>query len=175
MGEMIALTAIEAISQYLPQAVHHGDDLAAREKVAFASYLGGIEMIVSGTVSQHSLEHSLSAFHQKLAHGAGLIMLSEAYFTYFIEHHACDARFIRLAQAMGFSQATEPMDFIYALKRLMEACDVTDLKMSDYGITPEEFPEMARIAKTAMAFLFNNDRMELSEEDVVKIYQMAYK
>lgn len=175
MSEMISLTAIEAISQYLPIAVKHGSDLKAREKVAFGSYLGGIEMVVSGTVSEHSMEHSLSAFRQELPHGAGLIMLSEAYFTYFIEHHVCDGRFIRLAQALGDTQATEPMDFIRALKRLQEDCGVHDLKMSDYDIKPEDFPEMARIAKSAMAFLFKNDRIELSEDDVVEIYTKAFR
>lgn len=175
MSEMIALTAIEAISQYLPIAVADGKNLTAREKVAFGSYLGGLEMVVCSTVSEHSMEHSLSAFHQELPHGAGLIMLSEAYFTYFIEHHVYDGRFIRLAQALGMTEATEPKDFITALLRLQKDCGVADLKMSDYGITPDEFPQMARIAKSAMAFLFKSDRIDLSEADVVEIYQKAYK
>ena len=175
MSEMISLTAIEAIARYLPIAVKDGKNLKAREKVAFASYLGGIEMVVCSTVSEHSMEHSLSSFHQELPHGAGLIMLSEAYFTYFIEHHVCDGRFVRLAQALGMTDATEPMDFITALKHLQNECGVGDLKMSDYGITPDEFPQMAHIAKTAMAFLFTSDRIDLSEEDVVEIYQKAYK
>lgn len=175
MSEMIALTAIEAISQYLPIAVADGKNLTAREKVAFGSYLGGLEMVVCSTVSEHSMEHSLSAFHQELPHGAGLIMLSEAYFTYFIEHHVCDGRFIRLAQVLGMTEATEPKDFITALLRLQKDCGVADLKMSDYGITPDEFPQMARIAKSAMAFLFKSDRIDLSEADVVEIYQKAYK
>ncbi len=175
MSEMIALTAIEAISQYLPIAVKDGKNLTAREKVAFGSYLGGLEMVVCSTVSEHSMEHSLSAFHQELPHGAGLIMLSESYFTYFIENHVCDGRFVRLAQALGMTEATEPKDFITALLQLQKDCGVADLKMSDYGITPDEFPQMARIAKSAMAFLFKSDRIDLSEDDVVEIYQKAYK
>lgn len=175
MSEMIALTAIEAISQYLPIAVKDGKNLTAREKVAFGSYLGGLEMVVCSTVSEHSMEHSLSAFHQELPHGAGLIMLSESYFTYFIEHHVCDGCFVRLAQALGMTEATEPKDFITALLQLQKDCGVADLKMSDYGITPDEFPQMARIAKSAMAFLFKSDRIDLSEDDVVEIYQKAYK
>lgn len=175
MSEMIALTAIEHLAAYLPRAVADGTDLEAREKVAFASYLGGVEMVVCSTVSEHSLEHSLSAFHQELPHGAGLIMLSEAYFTYFIEHHACDERFVRLAKALGKVDAAVPTDFISALKTLQQACGVAELKMSDYGIVPDEFPEMARIAKSAMAFLFASDRIPLSEADVVEIYENAYR
>jgi len=38
--------------------------------------------------------------------------------------------------------AREPMDFIRALEALQRACGVADLRMSDYGISPDEFPAM---------------------------------
>lgn len=160
MSEMVALEAIQQISAYLPEAVHNGGNMTARERVAFGNYLGGIEMCLSGNMSEHSLEHALSAYHQELPHGAGLIMLSKAYFSFMIEHHVCDERFIRLAQKMGIPHASTPADFIKALDRLIERCDVDGLKMSDYGIQPDEFPKMAENAKSAMGMLFGNDRIE---------------
>lgn len=160
MSEMVELEAIQQISAYLPEAVHNGGNMTARERVAFGNYLGGIEMCLSGNLSEHSLEHALSAYHQELPHGAGLIMLSKAYFSFMIEHHVCDERFIRLAQKMGIPHASTPADFIKALDRLIERCDVDGLKMSDYGIQPDEFPKMAENAKSAMGMLFGNDRIE---------------
>lgn len=160
MSEMVELKAIQQISAYLPEAVHNGGNMTARERVAFGNYLGGIEMCLSGNLSEHSLEHALSAYHQELPHGAGLIMLSKAYFSFMIEHHVCDERFIRLAQKMGIPHASTPADFIKALDRLIERCDVDGLKMSDYGIQPDEFPKMAENAKSAMGMLFGNDRIE---------------
>lgn len=50
------------------------------ETIAFGNSLSGVVMCVGTTSSQHSLEHALSAYHQDLPHGAGLIMLSKAYF-----------------------------------------------------------------------------------------------
>ena len=76
-------------------------------------------------------------------------MISKAYFSYFVNRHACDDRFVELARLLGMSEANKPEDFIAALVRLQEACGVADLKMSDYGITPDEFPQMARIAQVA--------------------------
>lgn len=32
----------------------------------------------------------MSAYHHDFPHGAGLIMISKAYFTHFIEKHVCD-------------------------------------------------------------------------------------
>jgi alcohol dehydrogenase len=117
----------------------------------------------------------MSAFHQELPHGAGLIMLSKAYFTFFIEKHVADERFIRMAQAMGMENAKEPIDFITTLVKLQEECGVADLKMSDYGITPDEFETLAINAKETMGKLFTVDRYELSVEDCVSIYKTAYK
>ena len=62
------------------------------------------------------LEHALSAYHPNLPHGAGLIMISKAYFSYFIRNHGCDDRFIELARLLGKSDADKPEDFITALR-----------------------------------------------------------
>lgn len=175
MSDMYALTAIENISRYLPRAVKDGNDMEAREHVAFANTLSGIVMTVGACTSQHSMEHAMSAYHQNLPHGAGLIMISKAYFTHFIEKHVCDDRFISMAQVMGMKDAKNPMDFIKALSKLQEDCGVFDLKMSDYGIQPSEFDTFAKNARDTMGGLFMCDRAELSQEECVAIYRASYK
>lgn len=80
------------------------------------------------------MEHPLSAYYHEIAHGAGLIMLSRAYYTHFVEHcPELHDRFIDMAKAMGKTDAKEPMDFVTALVDLQKACGVDELKMSDYG------------------------------------------
>jgi len=175
MSDMYALAAIENVGLNLAKAVKDGNDLDAREKVAFGSTISGIVMSVGATTSQHSLEHAMSAFHQELPHGAGLIMLSKAYFTHFINKQVCDDRFVRMAEAMGMEDAKDPMDFITMLIKLQEDCGVADLKMSDYGIKPEEFETLAKNAKETMGFLFTVDRSQLSIKDCVMIYEDSYK
>lgn len=175
MSDMYALTAIEHIGTYLARAVKDGADLEAREHVAFANTLSGVVMTLSGCTSEHSMEHAMSAYHHDLPHGAGLIMLSKAYFTHFIEKHACDERFIRMAKALGKSDASAPQDFITALADLQEQCGVADLKMSDYGIRPEEFMTLARNARATMGGLFACDRVPLSEEECAAIFEKAYR
>ena len=174
-AEMVELAAIRNIAEYLPRAVQDGQDIEARTKVAFANTMSGYSMEVCSCVSQHAMEHALSGYHQELPHGAGLIMISQQYFTRWIEEHVCDERFVELAKAMGISDAKEPMDFIAALKRLMTECRVDDLKMSDYGIRSEEFSQMAKDAKSTMGVLFFCDRFELTDDDVVHIYQKSYR
>ena len=175
MSDMYALTAIESVSHSLAAAVRDGSNMNAREKVAFGNTLSGLVMVTGSVSSQHSLEHALSAYHQDLPHGAGLIMLSKAYFTHFIHAHVCDDRFLKMAQVMGTADAKEPMDFIAALDKLQKDCGVADLKMSDYDIKPDEFETLAKNAKATMGRLFLCDRSELSLADCVKIYSEAYR
>lgn len=174
-AEMFELAAIRSIAQCLPRAVRDGSDLEARTKVAFANTMSGYSMEVCSCVSQHAMEHALSGHHQELPHGAGLIMISKAYFGRWIDEHVCDERFIELARALGRADARTPEDFLAALGELMEACGVADLRMSDYGIEPQEFAQMAVDAKETMGVLFFCDRFEMSDEDVVSIYEKSYR
>ncbi len=175
MSDMYAITAIENVARYLPRAVKDGNDLEARSHVAFGNTLSGTVMCVGTTSSQHSLEHAMSAYHQDLPHGAGLIILSRAYFSHLINAHVCDDRFVRMAQAMGMTGANRPEDFITALNQLLENCGVADLRMSDYGITPAEFSAFADNAMGPMGGLFACDRVALSKEDCIAIYEASYK
>ena len=175
MSDMYAITAIENVSRYLARAVKDGNDMEARSRVAFGNTLSGTVMCVGTTSSQHSLEHAMSAYHQNLPHGAGLIMLSRAYFGRLIDAHVCDERFIRMAQAMSMTDADKPEDFITVLNRLLEECGVAELKMSDYGITPDEFGAFADNAMGPMGGLFACDRITLNREDCIAIYQASYK
>lgn len=175
MSDMYAITAIENIGTYLPRAVKDGSDMEAREHVAFANTLSGVVMTISACTSEHSMEHAMSAYHHNLPHGAGLIMISKAYFTHFIEKHACDERFICMAQALGKKDAKEPMDFIAALYDLQKQCGVSELKMSDYGLNPNEFMTLAQNARETMGGLFACDPVTLSDADCVSIFEKSYR
>ena len=175
MSDMFARAAIENVGKYLARAINNGSDMEAREGMAFANSMSGYVMCVGSCTSEHSLEHALSAYHQELPHGAGLIMISKAYYTHMIKAGVRSERFVDMARFLGMKDAKEPIDFIKALDKLQHACGVGELKMSDYGIKPEEFKIMAKNAKDCMAALFNFDPAPLSLDDCVAIYQASYK
>lgn len=175
MGDMLALTAIKNIGKYLMLAVKDGTDLEAREGVAFANNLSGQVMTVSSCTSEHSMEHAMSAYHQELPHGAGLIMISAAYYQHFVDCHVCDERFITMARALGKEDAASPQDFVDMLVQLQKDCGVFDLKMSDFGIQEDELNTLAKNARETMGGLFTSDPCELSHEDCVAIYQKSFR
>ena len=175
MSDMYAITAIENVSRNLAKCVKDGSDIEARTKVAFGNTLSGSAMCVGACTSEHSLEHAMSAWHHELPHGAGLIMISLAFYQHFIDKHVCDDRFVKMAQAMGMEDASKPQDFITMLAKLQKECGVDGLRMSDYGIRPEEFETLAKNAMDTMGFLFQCDRSQLSVADCVEIYKKSYR
>lgn len=175
LSETIALSAIESIAKYLPRAVKDGNDLEAREYVAYGSTIAGMTMQLTSTTAQHSMEHAMSAYHHNLPHGAGLIIISKAFAEFFIEKHACDEQFIKMARVMGIPNANKPEDFVTALVQLQKDCGVDDLKMSDYGFTPEESMTLAVNARETMGGLFLANPCEMSDEECAGIFDKSYR
>lgn len=102
-------------------------------------------------------------------------MISKAYFTAVINKHVCDDRFVNMAQFLGKADAQKPEDFITALTDLQKACGVADLRMSDYGIQPDEFDAMATNAIEVMGGLVACDRRPLTHDEIVEILRQSYK
>ena len=175
MSEAIALSAIENISKYLPRAVKDGNDLEAREHVAYGSTMAGITMQLTSTTAQHSMEHAMSAYHRNLQHGAGLIIISYEFAKFFIDKHACDDRFIKMAKAMGVENADSPYAFLDALKKLQEDCGVADLKMSEYGFDKSECMTLAVNARETMGGLYAANPCEVTDEDIAGIFERSFR
>lgn len=178
VSDIYALKSMALLNKYLPRAIKNGNDLEARTKVALANTLSGFVESTSSCTSEHSIEHALSAYHPELPHGAGLIILSVAYFSFFAEK--LPDRFVEMAHGMGqevnaVASAERPALFIAALKSMQEACNVADLKMSDYGISKDEFGKLADNAMETMGGLFNVDRVSLTRDDIITILGNAYK
>ncbi len=175
LSETIALSAIGHIARYLPRAVRDGNDLKAREHVAYGSTMAGITMQLTSTTAQHSMEHAMSAYHPNLPHGAGLIMISKAFAEFFIERHACDGQFVKMARAMGMPEADKAGDFVTALVRLQEMCGVAGLKMSDYGFAPGESMTLAKGARAMQGGLFSANPCDMSDEDCAAVFDKSYR
>ena len=175
LSETLALSAIENIAKYLPRAAADGNDIEARERVAYGSTIAGITMQLTSTTAQHSMEHAMSAYHPDLPHGAGLIMISVEFARYFIERHACDEQFVKMARAMGMPEADKAEDFLTALVQLQKDCGVADLKMSDYGFAKDECMTLAVNARETMGGLFLANPCEMSDEECAGIFEKAYR
>lgn len=175
INDMFCLKGIELIGKSLAKAVENGEDLEARTNVALANTLAGFTQSISCCISEHSLEHAMSAYHPQLPHGAGLILICCAYYQHLAELHCCDDRMIEMAKALGNSQADKAEDFVAELLKLKKACHVSEMKMSDFGIEKSEFPTLARNARETMGGLFEGDPCTLKETDCIEIFEKSWR
>lgn len=178
LSDAFALKSIELVAKYLPICVKDGSNLEARTQIALANTLSGLVESTSSCTSEHSMEHALSAHYNELPHGAGLIMLSESYYTFFSSK--VPGRIADMARALGVNVDIIPeneraISFVQALVALQKACGVRELKMSDYGISKDEIPMLAENARSTMGGLFAMDRYSLSLEETIEIMNNAYK
>lgn len=175
MSDLFALKSISLIGRSLAKAVADGNNEEARADVALANTLAGIVESTSGCISEHSIEHAMSAYHYNLPHGAGLIMISSAYYTFLANSGSCSERLIDMSKALGKCDADKPMDFVFALQELQKACGVDQLKMSDYGIRQDELGKIAENAYATMGGLYQVDPCTISKEDTIQILEQSYR
>ena len=173
ISEMFSLKAIELIGRSLATAVHEGGNADARADVALANTLAGFVETLSSCTGEHAIEHALSAFHPALPHGAGLIMISKAYWSRFFE--SSGDKLVNIARALGHKDAQKPEDFIAALTDLQKRCNVSELRLSGYGVRPEDFGKIADNAIDTMGGLFRVDPRPLSREDMIGILEESYQ
>jgi len=172
-----ALEAIALITRYLPVAVKDGKNMEARSKLAWASTEAGICESLSCCISHHSMEHAISAYFPETPHGAGLALLSVAYFSFLAER--CPERFGAMARAMGadtagMHQREQASAFIACLRKLLSDSGIAGEKLSDYGVTRADIPRLARNSHHAMGFLYDLTPVALSEQDTAEIFERAF-
>lgn len=175
ISDIYALKSISLIGQSLAKAVADGTDENARADVALANTLSGLVESTSVCTVEHAIEHAMSGLHPQLPHGAGLIMISQAYYTHLAKSGKCDERLIAMAKALGNESASEPMDFVKALVQLKKDCGVDDLKMSDEGITKEEIDILTKLSREAGSGMYAVDPCDMTDEDVSAILEESYR
>lgn len=175
-SEMIGRRAVYNVGHYLARAVNDGSDIEARTKVAFANTMSGYSMCMCGCLGIHVMANAMSGFHHNLPHGLAIAMISIAYYEYLIHKEACpDEMFVDIARLLGKEDATVPEDMITALRDLYKATGIDRIKMSDYGVVPDDFLPMVKDARAAAPHQFHRDPVYATEEELVEIYRASYR
>ncbi|WP_147821281.1 iron-containing alcohol dehydrogenase [Salidesulfovibrio onnuriiensis] len=176
-ADLLALEAIHLICHYLPRAVEEGNDEESRIALAWASTAAGLCLSQAVAISQHSMEHALSAFYSELPHGAGLVMLSKAYFSFLAEQNVEKLGDLSMAMAdsIGFELPEEQSieAFVPILEEFIRSIGLGEMKLSDFGMTAEDIPALTDCAFDTMGRLFEITPVKMSKEDVVAIFQYA--
>lgn len=172
LTDSAALMAIKLVSKYLPLAVANGQDMVAREQMAYAQFLGGMAFNNASLGYVHAMAHQLGGFYN-LPHGVcNAILLPHVEQFNLI---GCAERLRDVAIALGENveglsvpdAAQKAIDYI---KKLSSSVGIPS-GLASLGVKEEDFEVMAKNAKVD-ACQFTNPRTATLEQ-VIQIFKNA--
>ncbi len=167
-----ALQAIRLIGQYLRKAVARGDDMEARDRMAYAEYLAGMAFNNASLGYVHAMSHQLGGFYN-LPHGVCNALLLP---------HVCRVnlmarteRFADIADALGeVTEGLSDRDAAYVAIDAIEALSVDvgiPQTLGELGVKEEDIPTMVANAQKDVCCLTNPRK--LTDKEVAAIYKAA--
>ncbi|WP_027468911.1 L-threonine dehydrogenase [Deefgea rivuli] len=172
INDACALKAVEIVSQSLRQAVQHGDDIAAREQMAYAQFLAGMAFNNASLGYVHAMAHQLGGFYD-LPHGvcnAILLPHVQAY-----NKQVCAKRLGDIARAMGETTTgltdDAAADVCLAAIRKLSVDVGIPTGVAQLGAKEEDIPTLAANALKDACGLTNPKQPTFDE--VCEIYRAA--
>ncbi|MGB9628420.1 MAG: iron-containing alcohol dehydrogenase, partial [Thermodesulfobacteriota bacterium] len=173
-SDLLALEAIQLISQSLPRAYSKGEDLSARYDMSFAALLAGMSITSGGLGAVHALAYPIGTeFHQNHGRSNGIIL------PHVMEFNLIGnlKKYSTIAEAMG--ECIEGLNLfeaaersVSAVKRLLEMVNIS-YRLRDYGIPKESIPKLVE-GGIKQSRLFVPNPRNLTKEDVTALYTKAW-
>ena len=173
LTDCLDIKAIELIGEYLPAAVANGQNVVARDKMAYAEYLAGSTMCNAGLGLVHAMAHQLGGFYN-LPHGVCNAILLPVVCEF--NMIACTQRFADVAVALGenitgLSTVEAGAKAVAAIRKLSKDIGIP-ANLSELGVVKEsDFETLAKNALKDVCAVFNPRLATLKE--VVGMYQTA--
>lgn len=176
LGHNFSIEGIREVCKYIERVVKDGNDIEAREGMAYANLMGAFSLSDGGTCAMHAMSETIGAYAHGIPHGAALICLCEAYFSFYAQHRI--EKLKDLGRFMGVDvDAMEGDDQymapVYMLRKLKKACGVDSITLLDWRLDPEKIPEIAYKAKDSHMRLFNKDPFMLEQDQIEAIIRSA--
>ena len=170
--DAVALQAMRLISQYLRVAVARGDDLEARDRMAYAQYLAGMAFNNAGLGHVHAMSHQLGGMYN-LPHGVCNALLLP---------HVCEAnlmaaqeRYADIAEALGENTYGLPVREAAEMAIVAIRCLSADVgipsSLGELGVKDEDIETMVKHAQQDVCAATNPRR--LNDKEVAAIFRAA--
>lgn len=172
MSEMLSLKAIELIAENLPRVYDDVTDLAAWEKVTFASSLAGMAIDCAGTTLPHALQHPMGGL-LNVIHAEGIAAIYMPFMEY--TWPAAPEKFAAIARAMGVDtrdMTTEQAaaSSIDAVRKLLTHINMMPT-LTELGVKEEHFDWMVNNVLTTMKVVLSNNPKVPDADTIRGIYQ----
>ena len=176
LTDVLAVSAVKRIMEYLPKAYDNGKDVEARTQMALAAYEAGVCITNSSVSLVHGMSRPVGAlFH--VPHGLSNAMLLPECLKFMKD--GAYLRFAELGRATGAAdsgcsdiEASEK--FVRSVGELCRQCGVVTLE--EYGVDKKSF--FANIDKMASDAIASgspaNTRRNVTKEDCIELYKKLW-
>ena len=173
LSDLLCWNSIKFIADNLEKAVKNGADDAAREGMAYGSYVAGMAFSNVGLGIVHSMAHPLGARYD-IAHGVANALLLPFVMEYNMS--ACKKKYGDIARAMGVdikgkTEGEAAQAAVDAVKKLSKAIGIPQT-LSEIGIKEEQLPQLAQDALIDPCT--GGNPKDVTVEDILAIYKKAF-
>ena len=172
-ADMLAKNALLLLNQNLSKVLQNGADLEARQNMLLGSMLAGQAFANAPVGAVHALAYPLGGhFHLSHGHSNALVLVEVLKFNV----PKAKQYYAELMQLLD-PRSTGCVDglcdlFIDHMQNHLQQSGLC-LKLKDLDIAKSKLPQLAKDAMLQTRLLQNNPR-EMTEHDVLKIYQAIY-
>ncbi len=177
LTDQLCEAALRSIIKYAPRALEEPENYDIRANIMWAGTIAHNDLLSTGRIgdwASHMIEHELSGIYD-LAHGAGLAIVFPAWMKYVYQHDL--PRFVQFAArvwGVDPDYHNPEKTALEGIRRLEEFFKRIGLptRLADAGIPADRLEEMAAKC-TANGSRTLGRFVELTKEDVLKIYQLT--
>ncbi len=167
-----ALAAIKLVADWLPAAVANGDNMEARDKMAYAEFLAGMAFNNAGIGIVHAMAHQPGALLNKPHGVCNAILLPHGCAFNLI---AMPKRFAEIAAAMGVNTAgltsmEAAEKCVEAIRKLSKLVGIP-AGLAEIGVKESDIPALSDNAIKDICCLFNPRKITI--DDIRRIYKEA--
>lgn len=173
--DALAIHAIKLVNEYLPRVVANGDDIEAREQMAYAQYLGGVAFNNGGLGLVHSISHAVGGIYD-LQHG----IINSVILPHVVRFNtlARTERVAEIAELLGedikgLSSKEAADKAVIALERINKDFGIPS-GLNEMGVKEEDIDQLATNALNDICTL-QNPRKPKHEELVQMIKAAMYE
>jgi len=169
---LVALEAVRLVSTYLPAVVKNGADHEARQKMAWASTLGGMAIAHANPTLPHALGQAAGGYIHAPHGGSVAACLSQIMR---LSYPSDPQHFAEIAIAMDANVKNQPMEVqaeqaAVLVEKLFEQIQVK-VRFSDFGMQAEDIDKITEIALTGYFTGISCHPKQVTAEDIKQIYR----
>lgn len=169
LTDALSLKGVELVGRHIRRAYEQGDDIEAREAMAYGSLIIGVAFSNCRLGAVHGMAHPVGALYG-VSHGlvCGTLLPTVMRFNLPV----AGKKYAQIATALGISSDCSPAeaaeDLIKHIEELLKVLEIP-AKLKKIGLREEDIPELARMSLPSGSLKANP--RPVSYEDLVELFK----